>query len=79
MYRVCVHWEGWSKSRKLALLTEYDATRVESKEQARTDSAAQGWLFFVGTQDRRDPSLFYVDHHQLICSMSGVVETPLIR
>jgi hypothetical protein len=76
MYRVRVNWAGWSKSRRDTLIREYEATREEAKEQAQNDRAAQGWLFFVGTQDQTDPSVFHVEHFRLICSLSGVVERP---
>lgn len=74
MYRVRVHWAGWSKSRRDTLIREYETTREEAKEQAQSDKTAQGWFFFVGTQDETDPSVFHVDHFRLICSLSGVVE-----
>jgi hypothetical protein len=74
MYRVRVHWANWDKSRRDTLIREYETTREEARQQAGNDSAAQGWLFFVGTQDEADPSVFHVEHFRLICSLSGVVE-----
>lgn len=76
LYRVRVHWAAWSKSRRDSLIGEYDATREEAREQAKADKTAQGWLFFVGTQDGTDPYVFHVEYHRLICSLSGIVERP---
>jgi hypothetical protein len=74
MYRVRVHWASWNKSRRETLIREYETTREEARQQAGNDNAAQSWLFFVGTQDEADPSVFHVEHFRLICSLSGIVE-----
>lgn len=76
MYRVRVHWANWSKVRRDTLIREYETTREEAEIQAKSERTAQGWLFFVGTQDAVDPSVFNVENHRLICSLSGVVERP---
>lgn len=76
LYRVRVHWANWSKVRRDTLIREYEATREEARVQARSEKAAQGWIFFVGMQDATDPSVFNVENHRLICSISGVVERP---
>lgn len=76
LFRVRVNWAAWSKSRRASLLTEFDAARLEAKEQAKTNKAVQGWLFFVGSPDCTDPSVFHVEHHHLICSLAGIVERP---
>lgn len=76
MYRVRVHWTSWSKVRRDTLIREYETTREEAKDQFRSEKSAKGWLFFVGTQDTIEPSIFNVSDHRLICSISGVVERP---
>jgi hypothetical protein len=74
LYRVRVNWANWSASRRSCLLSEYEIARDEAKEQAKADNAVKGFLFFVGTQDSGEPALFHVEHHRLICSLTGVVE-----
>lgn len=73
-YRARVSWAGWSKPRRDSLIREYEVTRREARVQAQADKAIQGLLFFVGTQDDTDPYVFHVEHHRLICSLTGRVE-----
>jgi hypothetical protein len=76
MYRVRVNWASWSKSRQDILIREYEATRREAREQTTKNKNVKGWLFFVGAPDAADPSVFLVDNHRLICSLSGAIDWP---
>lgn len=71
--RLRVNWADWSKSRRDNLISEFEATSEEAREDAIKNKLAKGWVFFVGTQDATDPSLFHVDQRRLICCISGVM------
>ncbi len=67
MSRVRVDWSEWSQSRRDTFMREFNTTREEAKEKAKTNKQVKGWIFFVGTQDPSDPGLFHVDNHRMIC------------
>ncbi|WP_175947655.1 hypothetical protein [Burkholderia pyrrocinia] len=74
--RVRVDWSNWSQTRRDSLIREFEATRNEAAEQAKTSSDVKGWLFFVGTQDAEDPEVFHVNNHRLICCLSAEIVWP---
>lgn len=74
--RVHLNWSGWSQSRRDAFIREFEATREEAAEQAKSESKIKGWVFFVGTQDSDEPGLFRVDDHRLICCLSAEMVWP---
>ncbi|MBC3926952.1 hypothetical protein [Undibacterium sp. CY21W] len=71
MSRVRVHWTEWSKSRRDTFMREFNTTREEAKEKAKTNKQVKGWIFFVGSQDEADPGLFHVHNHRLICCLEA--------
>lgn len=74
--KVRVNWESWSKVRRNTLLREFTTTREEAIEQAKRNKQIKGWIFFVGTQDPADPSIFHIDNYQLICCLSAQLIWP---
>jgi hypothetical protein len=71
MSRVRVNWTEWSKSRRDTLIREFNTTREEAKEKAKANKQVKGWIFFVGTQDKSEPGLFYVGNHRMICCLEA--------
>lgn len=74
--RVRIDWSSWSQSRQDSLIREFEATREEAAEQAKADSQIKGWIFFVGTQDSTDSSLFHVDNYRLVCCLAAKMIWP---
>ncbi|MDC8757910.1 hypothetical protein [Janthinobacterium fluminis] len=74
--RLRVNWSDWSQSRRGTLMTEFETTREEAREDAKKNKLAKGWIFFVGTQDASDPSLFHADNRRLVCCLSGEMIWP---
>lgn len=74
--RVRVDWSNWSQSRRDSFVREFYATREEAIEEAKRESKTKGWIFFVGTQDAADPSIFLVDDHRLICCLPAKMIWP---
>lgn len=74
---VRIDWSRWSPARRDALLRECGAARAEAIEEAKTDSQIKGWVFFVGTQDAKDPALFHVDDHRFICCLAAKLTWPV--
>jgi len=74
--KVRVNWASWSKVRRNTLLREFTTTREEAIEQAKQNKQIKGWIFFVGTQDPADPSIFHMDNYQLICCLSAELIWP---
>ena len=74
--RLRVDWSGWSPARRNTLLHEINTARAEAVEQAGQDNQIKGWIFFVGTQDRDDPSLFHVDDERFICALAARMSWP---
>ncbi|OFA05656.1 hypothetical protein [Duganella sp. HH101] len=74
--RLRVNWSDWSQSRRDTLIREFETTREEAREDAKENKLAKGWIFFVGTQDASDSSLFHADNRRLICCLSGEIIWP---
>ena len=78
--RVRVDWRTWSQSRKNSLVREFKTTQEEAASQYRkevkSDKQVKGWLFFMGTQDAIDPSLFHVENYRLICCLAAEMIWP---
>lgn len=74
--RLRVDWSSWSKSRRDSLMTEFDTAREEAASDAKKNKQAKGWIFFVGTQDADDSSLFHSDNRRLICCLSAEMIWP---
>lgn len=76
MSRVRVNWLEWSQSRRDTFMREFNTTREEAREKAKENKQVKGWVFFVGTQDASDPSIFHVDNHRLICCLTAEMVWP---
>lgn len=74
--RIRVNWMDWSQARKNSLMKEFETTREEAIEAAKLDSQIKGWIFFVGTQDAADPTLFHVDKYRFICCLAAKLVWP---
>lgn len=73
-YKVRVMWGGWTDRQRNTLRSEIEIAKDEVKGKAGQPDKA--WLFFVGTQDAGDASLFLVDQYPLICCRVGVMVWP---
>jgi hypothetical protein len=67
-YRLRVDWHHWSDTQRNTLKHEVEFARNEAK---KSNGAIKAWLFFVGTQDKSNPSLLIVNRYQLICCIEG--------
>lgn len=73
-YRVRINWSDWTDLQRTTLRHELQRARKEivGKKGIRE----KAWLFFIGHQDRNDPSLFIVDQHPLISCRVGEMRWP---
>lgn len=74
--KVRVDWSEWSQSRRNSLMREINVTKDEASEKAKTDSQIKGLLFFIGSQDSGDPSIFHADNYRFICGLTGKLFWP---
>lgn len=67
-YRVRVDWANWSATQRNTLLHEIEVARDQAKDSG---GAVKAWLFCVGIQDSKDPTLLVVSRYQTICCIEG--------
>jgi hypothetical protein len=74
LYKVRVMWSSWTDRQRNTLQDEIEIAKDEVK--GKTGQSDKAWLFFVGTQDADDPTLFIVDRYPLICCRVGTMIWP---
>ena len=73
-YKVRVMWAGWTERQRNTLREEIEIAKDMVKGKAAQPEKA--WLFFVGTQDAQDASLFVVDRYPFISCRVGTMIWP---
>ncbi|WP_277759186.1 hypothetical protein [Pseudomonas sp. A34-9] len=75
-YRIRVCREGWSKAKRTVVRNEIDVLREEGIEAKKKNSKERPWVFFIGEQDEKDPAIFNVTDHRLVCGLLGTITYP---
>ena len=68
-----IDMSNWSKNRKTVITKELDFVRREriNAYSKNNKTKLKSWVFFIGSQDLDDPSIYRVSDHRLICAMSA--------
>lgn len=75
-YKVQIHWENWSKAKREFVCKDIEEGRLEAMAAYKEGKKEKGWLFFIGSQNSQDPTIFHVDDHRLICCHVGEMIYP---
>lgn len=76
-YKVHIHWENWSKAKREFVCKDIEEGRLEAMAAYKEGKKEEkGWLFFIGSQNSQDPTIFHVDDHRLICCHVGEMIYP---
>lgn len=75
-YRIRVCREDWSKAKRTVVRNEIDVLREEGIEAKKKNSKERPWVFFIGEQDEKDPAIFNVTDHRLVCGLLGTITYP---
>ncbi|MDC4428291.1 hypothetical protein NQ647_04875 [Acinetobacter baumannii] len=64
---------NWSKNRKTVITNELNFVRSEAIDAYNKNKKTKlkSWIFFIGSQDLDNPSIYRVSDHRLICAMSA--------
>jgi len=73
-YKVRVMWAEWTDRQRNTLREEIEIAKDAVKGKAGQPEKA--WLFFVGTQDAEDATLFTVNRYPFICCRVGEMIWP---
>lgn len=75
-YQVLVHWREWSAVACARLRNELEVARKEGMDAKKAKQTSRSYLFFVGDQDDKNPALFHVLDHRLVCTLHGDLMFP---
>ena len=73
-YKVRVMWAEWTDRQRNTLREEIEIAKDAVK--GKTGQPEKAWLFFVGTQDAEDATLFTVNRYPFICCRVGEMIWP---
>ncbi len=73
-YKVRAMWAGWTDRQRNTLRDEIEIAKDAVK--GKTGQPEKAWLFFVGTQDPEDVSVFVVDRYPFISCRVGEMIRP---
>lgn len=71
-YKVQVNTEDWSQSKINYVLEELNVARHDAIDIKKKDQKTKikSWLFFIGEQSLKNPNIFIVNDHRLICCLT---------
>lgn len=73
-YKVRVMWADWTDRQRNTLRDEIEISKDAVK--GKSGQPEKAWLFFVGTQDPEDATLFTVNRYPFICCRVGEMIWP---
>ncbi|UUY07490.1 hypothetical protein LRS11_16895 [Pseudomonas sp. J452] len=76
-YQVVVLWSEWSAVACGRLKNELEIARQENMKAKKDKQASRSYLFFVGAQDAKNPAIFHVLDHRLICTAHDELVFPV--
>lgn len=74
LYKVRVAWREWTQRQRNTLRNEIEIAKDDVKGKSQQPEKA--WLFFIGTQDPDDLTVFVVKHYPFICCRVGKMIWP---